>query len=100
MIDPSEIEDIVMFPTHVGMNRIKKGEMVEFTHVPHTRGDEPPYVDRENVRIGMFPTHVGMNRLRPGRPRLRRHVPHTRGDEPGNGFDSTGRRTCSPHTWG
>ena len=54
-----------MFPTHVGMNRLALAINGSMTHVPHTRGDEPPRREFQLRAGSMFPTHVGMNRERP-----------------------------------
>ena len=32
---------VIMFPTHVGMNRQHRVFLLVLRHVPHTRGDEP-----------------------------------------------------------
>jgi len=32
---------VLMFPTHVGMNRTMTTALADMMNVPHTRGDEP-----------------------------------------------------------
>jgi len=74
--------DMLIFPTHVGMDRRKKSKAVSYDHFPHARGDGPnigglncPY-ERFSPRtwgwtalkyalaerLAIFPTHVGMDR--------------------------------------
>jgi len=110
-----------MFPTHVGMNRVRRGVEGLYPHVPHTRGDEPstgfllmvgqlhvPHT-RGDEPAGkkfpcpashMFPTHVGMNRISWPDTTNCSHVPHTRGDEPPDNSHFSTHAICSPHTWG
>ena len=71
-----------MFPTHVGMNRLRFFQAYFCFHVPHTRGDEPWRPGHATVAEEMFPTHVGMNRCTRQGKGKGTHVPHTRGDEP------------------
>ena len=73
--------DGTVFPTHVGMNRIRiSSGNRNGDRVPHARGDEPLNTSLGISIIPVFPTHVGMNRQIP----------------PG----STSRTACSPRTWG
>ena len=109
-----------VFPTHVGMNRIRFFVFVWGWSVPHTRGDEPysEYVNEEGEKcsphtwgwtatkahvltiLHVFPTHVGMNRQRLSVVFTNGRVPHTRGDEPRHLFPIAITLKCSPHTWG
>ncbi len=70
-----------VFPTHVGMDRIKKNKQMEAVSFPHTRGDGPGYsipvpddstfsphtwgwtavILPIKARVPVFPTHVGMD---------------------------------------
>ncbi len=52
-----------VFPTHVGMNRLRTHGWLICNRIPHTRGDEPASWHAATVPCVVFPTHVGMNRL-------------------------------------
>ena len=78
-VNKRKVADL-MFPTHVGMNRLSCVK------------DEP--------KMNMFPTHVGMNRIARHLLADGAHVPHTRGDEPPLTKPSKSKPLCSPHTWG
>ena len=91
-----------MFPTGVGMNRLKADKNHLQQYVPHRRGDEPaqlltqkhnPWcspqawgwtdlIDNEDTIYNMFPTGVGMNRSIQMFLKQLYNVPHRRGDEP------------------
>ena len=69
----------VVFPTGVGMNRLKLGFEARQDSVPHRRGDEP-YVGKGYDSKWC--------------------VPHRRGDEPIYTLSSTTQSMCSPQAWG
>ena len=53
------------FPTGVGMNRARLGQIHAADRVPHGRGDEPWGRSIGPVVLFAFPTGVGMNRRSP-----------------------------------
>ena len=53
-----------MFPTPVGMNRVRRLPTRREHSVPHARGDEPGGDTYLGQTSYVFPTPVGMNRLR------------------------------------
>ena len=73
---------MLVYPTHVGMNRNQPGQHLSGIRIPHARGDEPYKETETKLFLSVYPTHVGMNRtvavgLAPGKG-----IPHARGDEP------------------
>ena len=72
-----------MFPTGVGMNRIRITHPDGVCDVPHRRGDEPICLNYFFDVHEMFPTGVGMNRWLKHNLFGMGDVPHRRGDEPG-----------------
>ncbi len=97
----ASIDEIVeVFPTCVGMNRLRTHNFLLPRCVPHMRGDEPDNRASIDEIVEVFPTCVGMNRCasRTGRPPGR--VPHMRGDEPTPAGLALRQMTCSPHAWG
>ena len=109
-----------VFPTHVGMDRIRKFQSLGCPCVPHARGDGPNVITPPmmlpacsprtwgwTVRLPgacpscrVFPTHVGMDRRRPSSICLSPRVPHARGDGPDGSQGVVELGGCSPRTWG
>ena len=90
----------IVFPTRVGMNRLRIGAGERIAGIPHTRGDEPYIPKDENEKEFVFPTRVGMNRYALPTFPAEQSIPHTRGDEPGFAAQSASRKEYSPHAWG
>ncbi len=110
----------VLFPTHVGMFRMRKSKQSNLNPFPHTRGDVPDddyehvivelfsphtwgcsgWQHSEKQQTGLFPTHVGMFRRARWKPRSRSTFPHTRGDVPDGRAPWEAQVIFSPHTWG
>ena len=91
---------VELFPTSVGMNRLRSGHERRNAAVPHVRGDEPPQYDVLLARIILFPTSVGMNRPTTITVLSNESVPHVRGDEPEETNFMRIVLDCSPRPWG
>ncbi len=63
-------ESIIVFPTHVGVNRLPNQLVKVLSSIPHARGGEPPTPATTAASSTVFPTHVGVNRW----ARLTRHL--------------------------
>ena len=111
---------MLVFPTHVGMDRSERRTEMRAKGIPHTRGDGPRdgvtytgehmysphtwgWTAARAAAVGcgaVFPTHVGMDRD-PGRHyRAMHRIPHTRGDGPWRRPLHISGPWYSPHTWG
>ena len=109
-----------VFPTRVGMVRIKRVVSWLSAGIPHARGDGPCRIGAEgrevlysprawgwsavgrgpSSRRTVFPTRVGMVHLA-GRPRRPNHrIPHARGDGPFGAALTYAKRQYSPRAWG
>ena len=71
MLDDIGTWAATVFPTPVGMVRIKLAATVESRGFPHARGDGPDVVTIQQTVAVVFPTPVGMVRV-PTRGRGRR----------------------------
>ena len=91
---------LLMFPTGVGMNRLRGLSWKVIFYVPHGCGDEPYGRYLRNTQAPMFPTGVGMNRGCPRVDQSGSDVPHGCGDEPIEITWGTHTDICSPRVWG
>ncbi len=109
-----------VFPTHVGMDRVRPNPLSRTPRIPHARGDGPirvrscftltSYSPRtwgwtaariaDRKRSYVFPTHVGMDRRMWKSPRARWGIPHARGDGPPAQSWRSSAFSYSPRTWG
>ena len=110
----------IVFPTPVGMFRIRELFVARYRSFPHARGDVPMGERSFNaeimfsprpwgcsvagracrVRDCVFPTPVGMFRLVIGDGVGDVGFPHARGDVPGNKGETTCLQGFSPRPWG
>ena len=111
---------VLVFPTHVGMDRRASRVIKRAGGIPHPRGDGPSSCDKDCPKLSyspptwgwtgtlqgqfslrfVFPTHVGMDRCDACCEILLKGIPHPRGDGP---QQCTIRESCqsySPPTWG
>ena len=109
-----------VFPTRVGMVRIRCRSSRSWRCLPHTRGDGPRYpsqildygwssphawgwsvmTEPWLTLTSVFPTRVGMVRLLSPHNRRPQSLPHTRGDGPPVADQPSGHPQSSPHAWG
>ena len=109
-----------VFPTRVGMDRVRGRATAAARGVPHTRGDGPvggselwqvvlcsphawgwtAWLVSQGSSGWVFPTRVGMDRDgRMAQTKVHR-VPHTRGDGPPRVNEQLWEVKGSPHAWG
>ncbi len=113
-------EEMVVFPTHVGMVRCLMLNAWRLMSFPHACGDGPsalrscvltgwfsPRMWGWSVHLssprkwqGVFPTHVGMVRAMCWRRRLHWGFPHACGDGPNAKRDIRTWEKFSPRMWG
>ena len=109
-----------LFPTRVGMFRLRGNGSSIRSPFPHPRGDVPPWrksTTRNSAfsppawgcsdtchlpksTSSLFPTRVGMFRTCSGSRRCFRTFPHPRGDVPGIGGIALALGAFSPPAWG
>ncbi len=109
-----------VFPTRVGMDRLRKAHASRSLRFPHTRGDGPFQGNGEEIPHSfsphawgwtgvygahqrapiVFPTRVGMDRLFMNSGELNLCFPHTRGDGPISWRSRCQICPFSPHAWG
>ncbi len=112
--------DLWVFPTPVGMDRLKTAKSLPTTCIPHARGDGPrsspttttawQYSPRpwgwtdgfpwDEPAEAVFPTPVGMDRDLRRRPQPPGSIPHARGDGPTVSLGMNLLRRYSPRPWG
>jgi len=112
--------DLVIIPTHVGVDRERSSSSAIWVYHPHARGGGPlnalldPSPTRSSPRtwgwtdvdeataalLVIIPTHVGVDRRRHRSSRRSRHHPHARGGGPTGRVDTVVIEESSPRTWG
>ena len=89
-----------VFPTPVGMFRIRRVGVMRLIGFPHARGDVP-FCRRPNYRKSpVFPTPVGMFLLPKMKNFFRKSFPHARGDVPAIADAARAMAQFSPRPWG
>ncbi len=90
----------VVFPTHVGMDRLVLPHHGRRFSIPHARGDGPESVLALVKAFAYSPRTWGWTAIREVPVLLDRRIPHARGDGPWNYVGRAEFPPYSPRTWG